>query len=143
MIERLLITLVLIAAAYVLYRLFIMFQLSKASAVLPGLEGKEPGKFLILYFTSPTCGPCRTTQRPALEKVKLAFGDQVQIITVDVTEQPDAAAHWNVMTLPTTYVFDATGAPREYNFGVTYADRLIKQIAGLGARVLTLQNVSA
>ena len=143
MIERLLIAIALIAAGFALYRIFIALQLRKASAALPGLEGQEPGKFLILYFTSPSCGPCLTTQRPALEKVQTAFGDQVQIITVDVTEQPDTAAHWNVMTLPTTYLFDATGAPREYNLGVTYADRLIKQITGMGAHRLGRPQTSA
>ena len=134
MIERILVSIGLILAGFVLYKLFIAFQLRQAKAALPGLEGKEAGKYLILYFTSPTCAPCRTTQRPALAKVQDAFGDQLQIITVDVTEQPTIAEQWRVMTLPTTYLFDASGSPNECNLGVTYADRLILQIQAMGAQ---------
>ena len=143
MVERILISIALIVAGFVLYKIFIARQLRQAQAALPGLEGKEAGKYLILYFTSPSCAPCRTTQRPALKKVQAAFGDQLQIITVDVTEQPAIAEQWRVMTLPTTYLFDASGTPNECNLGVTYADRLIQQIKAMGAQSLSLQQTSA
>lgn len=143
MLERVLITIGLIVVGFVLYKLFITWQLRQAKAALPGLEGKEAGKYLILYFTSPTCAPCRTTQRPALQKVQETFGDQLQIITVDVTEQPAVADQWRVMTLPTTYLFDASGKPNECNLGVTYADRLIQQIKAMGAQSLSLRQTSA
>jgi thioredoxin 1 len=139
MIERVLITIGLVVVGFALYKIFIALQLRQAQAALPGLEGKEVGKYLILYFTSPTCAPCRTTQRPALKKVQDVFGDQLQIITVDVTEQPAIAEQWRVMTLPTTYLFDASGTPNECNLGVTYADRLIQQIKAMGAQSRTLQ----
>ena len=57
MIERILISIALIAAGFALYRIFIALQLRQAKAALPGLEGKEAGKYLILYFTSPSCAP--------------------------------------------------------------------------------------
>jgi thioredoxin 1 len=139
MIERVLITIGLVMVGFALYKIFIALQLRQAQAALPGLEGKEVGKYLILYFTSPTCAPCRTTQQPALKKVQDVFGDQLQIITVDVTEQPAVAEQWRVMTLPTTYLFDASGTPNECNLGVTYADRLIQQIKAMGAQSRTLQ----
>lgn len=134
MLERLIIAAALVAAGVVLYRLYVRLQLRKAAASLPGLAEREPGKYLILYFTSPTCVPCRTAQRPALQRLQNMFGEQVQIITVDVTEQPDTAAHWGVMTVPTTYLFDPAGTPRDYNPGVTYADKLIQQITNMGAQ---------
>lgn len=141
--ERVLISIVLIAGGLALYRLFVALQLRRASAVLPGLEGRQAGRYLILYFTSPTCGPCRTTQRPALQAVQAAFGEQqLQIVTVDVTEQPALAEQWGVMTLPTTFLFDARGNPGEYNPGVVTASQLIRQLRDMGARETTLPGVS-
>ena len=134
MAERLLITILLIVAGLALYRLIIFLQMRRARSALPGLEGYQPGKYLILYFTSPTCAPCKTVQQPALNTVRGTFGDQLQIITIDVTEQPAAADHWGVMTLPTTLLFDNQGAPNGCNLGVAYADKLIKQIANMGAQ---------
>jgi thiol-disulfide isomerase/thioredoxin len=134
MLERLLIALALIGIGFALYRVFVAVQLSRANNTLPGLEGRESGKFLILYFTSPTCEPCRTAQRPALQTAQKAFGEQLQVITVDITEQPEIAAAWHVMTLPTTYLFDLRGTSRNYNPGVAYADKLIQQIKNMGAK---------
>jgi thiol-disulfide isomerase/thioredoxin len=56
-----------------------------------GLEAVRPGIPAILYFTTPSCQPCRTLQRPALAKLKERLGDRQQILTVDATERPDLA----------------------------------------------------
>ncbi len=134
MVERFVVAVLIIVVAFALYRLFLARQMRRAAAALPGLEGHQPGKYLILYFTSPACAPCQMSQRPALKTAQGTFGDQLEIITIDVTEQPAIAERWGVMTVPTTFVFGRDGAPGACNLGVTYADKLIRQIAGLGAR---------
>jgi thiol-disulfide isomerase/thioredoxin len=83
----------------------------------------------ILYFTTPDCVPCKTIQRPALEKVKTTLGQQFQVVEVNAYEQPDMAKKWGVLSVPTTIILDARGTPRHVNFGATGAEKLFKQLS--------------
>lgn len=83
----------------------------------------------ILYFTTPDCIPCKTVQRPALDKVKTTLGEQFQVFEVNAYEQPDMAKKWGVLSVPTTIILDARGTPRHVNFGATAAEKLLKQLS--------------
>jgi len=54
------------------------------------------------------------------------------VIEIDAAEQPDLAVQWGVMSVPTTFVLDAAGAPRFVNHGVTPTEKLLRQVATLG-----------
>lgn len=119
MLERLVIAVVLIAAGYVLYRLWVARQKGAANALVPVdplLSEVQPGLPVILYFTTPMCVPCKTQQAPALERLRQEV--QVQIVKVDATENPGAADRWGVVCAPTTFVIDAAGKTRAVNNGV-------------------------
>jgi thioredoxin-like negative regulator of GroEL len=60
--------------------------------------------------------------------MKGRFGRWFQVIEVDASSQPDVAQEWGVMSVPTTFVIDASGKPRYVNHGVTNAATLIKQL---------------
>jgi thiol-disulfide isomerase/thioredoxin len=93
-----------------------------------GLETIRPGVPAILYFTTPTCVPCKTIQRPALSELQERLSDSIQVIEVDVAVQPELANSWGVLSVPTTFIIDARGRPRRVNHGVSSADKLQKQI---------------
>ena len=63
--------LALIAAGVLLYRLFSRLTLARLAARpverRPGLETAVPGVPLLVYFTTPTCAPCKSVQRPAIQ----------------------------------------------------------------------------
>ena len=82
------------------------------------------------HFTTPSCAPCRFQQRPAIAGLLHELGDRVQVI-VDAQEQPDAAARWGVLSVPTTFILDRTGRPRACNNGVAGLDRLRQQLMSL------------
>ena len=111
-----------------LYWLVNRIILSRASKKNLGLETYRPGKPAILYFTMEGCVPCKTTQRPALEKVSSLTDGQVQIIEVDVVERQDLAESWGVLSVPTTFVIDPMGRPRRVNHGVALAEKLLDQL---------------
>ena len=90
-----------------------------------------PNKPVIVYFTTPDCTPCKTVQRPALQKVLSLVGEGVQIIEIDATEQPDLAKTWGVMSVPTTFLLDARGEARYVNNGVTRAEKLMEQLQSM------------
>lgn len=98
-------------------------------AVRRGLEEMQDGVPAVLYFTTPTCMPCKTIQRPALRKLQeMLGGGGLQVIEVDSTVHPDLAKEWGVLSVPTTFIIDPQGNPSEVNYGVTPAETLLRQI---------------
>lgn len=54
---------------------------------------------VLVKFTAPWCGPCKTAQ-PILEKAADAFPN-VSFVEVDVDQQPLLAAQFNIRSIPT------------------------------------------
>ena len=81
--------------------------LVRASNNVFTLFKKLPNKPVLVYFTTPDCAPCKTVQRPAIDRVSNLLGEKLQVIEIDATERPDLAKTWGVMSVPTTFVLDA------------------------------------
>jgi thiol-disulfide isomerase/thioredoxin len=90
-----------------------------------------PNKPVLVYFTTPDCAPCKTIQRPAINRVSHLLGGELEIIEIDATERPDLAKAWGVMSVPTTFVLDTRGEARFVNNGVARAEKLLEQIQTL------------
>jgi len=105
--------------------------LVRAQGNLSGLFPTLPNKPVIVYFTTPDCAPCKTVQRPAIQKVTTLLGENVQVVEIDATEHPDLAKTWGVMSVPTTFLLDAHGEARFVNNGVTRAEKLMEQLQSL------------
>ncbi len=82
----------------------------------------------VVYFWSETCAPCKTVQKPELEKLSTALGERVQIVAINALERPDLADAWGVLGLPTTFIVDPSGQPRRVNHGVTRFETLRGQL---------------
>jgi len=54
----------------------------------------------------------------------------LHVVEIDATEQPELASRWGVMSVPTTFVIDPSGALRHVNHGVARAEQLLMQING-------------
>jgi thiol-disulfide isomerase/thioredoxin len=130
---RALSTALIIAAGLALYWLANRLILGRAREQAPGLELARPDSPVLLYFTTPTCAPCKTVQRPAIHHVKERLGDELQIIEVDASARPEIASQWGVLSVPTTFMIDASGQPRHVNHGVASAEKLLKQYASIQA----------
>ncbi len=89
------------------------------------------GMPVILYFTTPTCVPCKTIQRPALQRLKEQAGEKLQVVEIDASQQPEVASRWGVLSVPTTFIIDAKGDPKHVNHGVAPYEKLQKQIKDL------------
>src|SRR5918996_5059133 len=92
------------------------------------LFDKLPNKPMLVYFTTPDCAPCKTVQRPAIDRVSNLLGEKLQVIEIDAYERPDLAKVWGVISVPTTFLLDAHGEARYVNNGVTRANKLMEQI---------------
>lgn len=134
MIERLVITALLITIGVLAWRWYTGRQLKRATAAGitdPLLRELRPGIATIVYFTTPMCIPCKTVQTPALKRVQDTLGESVQVIRIDATEQPEDADRWGVFSAPTTFVINAGGEAVAVNHGVADADTLLKQLGML------------
>lgn len=129
MIERLIIVVILAALGCLGCRLYNRRKLDRVTRtaqfdpVLLEFNAGTPG---ILLFTADFCAPCKLQQQPAIQRVVNETG--VQYIQVDVAANPEAAERWGVLSLPTTYILDKDGKPREVNHGITPAEKLKQQL---------------
>lgn len=113
MIERALLTLILLAASLLAYTHLSRRQLDRAGQIAdvdPLLRDLRPGAPIIVYFTTPTCGICHLQIKPMLRALQVEIGE-VNLIEVDAARHPDTAKRWNVFSVPTTFVLDADGQP--------------------------------
>lgn len=105
--------------------------LLKAQNNALSLFSQLPEKPVIVYFTTPDCAPCKTVQRPALNKLSSLMGDKLEVIEIDAVQRPDLAKQWGVMSVPTTFLLDARGEARYVNNGVTRVEKLMEQLQTL------------
>ena len=135
--------------AYWGWNKFQLWRLSSARGErLMGLETMQTGVPGILYFTTPDCQVCLTTQKPALRRLEAELAGGVQIVEVDATVRPDLADYWGVLSVPTTFIIDSQGQPRHINHGMTGHEKLRRQIddtrqAGDAVMVAAAQPVGA
>lgn len=129
--SRLLLAIGIIIAATAVYWWINQRLLSRARQNVSTLFTTLPKKPVLVYFTTPDCAPCKTVQRPAIDRILDLLGERLQVIEIDATERPDLAKVWGVLSVPTTFVLDARGEARYVNNGVARAEKLIQQIETL------------
>lgn len=132
MLDRLILAGALILLGFLAYRLYKGIQLRRHGSRALGLPGFRIGQATIVYFTTPTCAPCRTVQRPALEKIQGRFGHYINVLEFDASQQTRLADSWGVLSVPTTFIIDRQGRPRGVNHGVARANKLAAQLQQLG-----------
>ena len=128
---RFVLAIVIIAFGIFAYWCVNQRSLLKAQNNALSLFGALPDKPVIVYFTTPDCAPCKTIQRPALNKLSSLMGDKLQVIEIDATQRPDLAHQWGVMSVPTTFLLDARGEARYVNNGVARVEKLMEQLQTL------------
>ena len=88
-------------------------------------EVLQSERTVIVDFTAPWCAPCRAIA-PALEELAQESG--VELVSLDVDENPETAARFGVLSLPTVILF-AGGEARETVYGARPKKHFAKAFA--------------
>ncbi len=91
-----------------------------------GLSSEGP---TVVHFSASWCGPC-TQVRRVVDQVCDSL-EQVAHVEIDMDANPGAARRLSVLSLPTTFIFDADGRQRYRTSGVPKADDLRSALAPL------------
>ena len=65
------------------------------------INGETP---VLVDFSAEWCGPCKM-MAPILKEVASKLGEKVRIIKVDIDKNPQAAAAYQVQSVPTMILF--------------------------------------
>ena len=76
----------------------------------------SPSAPTVVHFSAVWCGPCAAVRR-VVDQVCADLPD-VAHVEIDIDANPEAAKQLSVLSLPTTFVFDAEGRQRYRSAGV-------------------------
>jgi len=85
----------------------------------------EAGQPVLVDFWAPWCGPCRVVA-PQLEELA-GERDDLRIVKLNVDENPQTAANYNVMSIPTLLLFK-NGEVAHQIVGALPKDRLVQEL---------------
>ncbi|WP_414689032.1 thioredoxin family protein [Mycobacterium sp.] len=91
--------------------------------------GLSPSGPTVVHFSASWCGPC-TQVRRVVNQVCDDLGD-VAHVEIDMDADPGAARRLSVLSLPTTFIFDADGRQQYRAAGVPKAEDLRSALAPL------------
>ncbi|MBI1202321.1 MAG: thioredoxin [Rhodopseudomonas sp.] len=89
------------------------------------LKSAEP---VVVDFWAEWCGPCRMIA-PALEEIAGQLGDKVKIVKLNVDENPNVAAKYGIMSIPTLLLFK-NGEIADRQVGAAPKQKLQSWISG-------------
>ena len=81
---------------------------------------------VIVDFFAEWCGPCKMFA-PILDQLSEEYEGKIKIIKIDIDTEPELAAEYNIMSIP-TIVFFNNGKVANRHVGLMPKDMLIEKV---------------
>jgi thioredoxin 1 len=84
-------------------------------------------KPVLVDFTAAWCGPCKMIS-PILDELSVEQADKLQIVKIDVDDNPATTMRYDVMSMPTLILFK-DGEPAHRLVGARGKQHLLNELA--------------
>ena len=88
----------------------------------------KSGKTVVVDFWAEWCGPCKMVA-PVLEEIAGEHADKLQVVKLNIDENPGAARDYQIMSIPTMAVFSG--------------GKIVKSIVGAKPKAAILKDLEA
>lgn len=103
-----------------------------ADFLTPKLENaKKNNKFVMLELGSKGCIPCEK-MKPVMERLTKNYGKKLEVIFVDVRENPDIAKKWGVYVIPVQVFLDKKGKEVHRHIGYYPYEDIVPVLKNMG-----------
>lgn len=94
---------------------------------------RKSGKPAFIDFSATWCGPCQRL-KPIVEGLEKKYGDQINIVVIDVDEQPFLAQHYGASSFPYLVFYDKDGKDAGDIRGFVPEAELLQKFESLGVK---------
>jgi thioredoxin 1 len=90
-------------------------------------EVLQSSKPVIVDYWAEWCGPCRQVA-PVLEEIASEYGDKIDVVKLNIDENPSVSTRYKIMAIPT--------------LGVFQNGEVVKQIVGAKPKAALLRDLA-
>ena len=96
-------------------------------------KARTSGRSSLIDFGSTDCVPCKMME-PILETLREKYKDKVNVLFINVTEEPILASRYGVQSIPIQIFFDKTGKEFFRHVGFFPQDQIETKISEMGSK---------